>query len=389
MALLNSERPLARSDRHEPVRRLVCSSRSWSSCRRPAATSRFRRARTEVLESSSARPHVRLVVAGRHVLVAHRERDLGLRAAQPFRRRVRVPGRPRSRSRTAPTVRFEDPDGPTARCGSRRVDAARAGGEGTARSSFEVARRADELLVDERRSRDVRVGPVDVWRIPLILRARADRRVVVGERLDGRALGRGAPTDHDGRRRSHLRANHRAARHAIRSKRSASIRRTSCKSRPTRTADGLLIGLLSLDAAAQRAFDVTLHTELAEVFVRRLGAGHPIGVSMWSIVSHLPAVARVVGRMGISDRRCQLLRRSPRKIPGAKMKIKQWAFECGSRPLSSRSARSRCRRAWCTSRCSSAPAPSSAPATPSDEDPTASSSRRFTSCSSRAPTRSP
>jgi hypothetical protein len=49
-----------------------------------------------------------------------------------------------------------------------------------------------------------------------------------------------------------------------------------------------LLGLLSLDAAAQREFDVTLHTDLAEVFVRRLGAEHRIGLSMWAVVSRLP-----------------------------------------------------------------------------------------------------
>ncbi len=53
-------------------------------------------------------------------------------------------------------------------------------------------------------------------------------------------------------------------------------------------AQGLLLGLLSLDATAQREFDVTLHSDLAEVFVRRLGAEHRIGVSMWKIVSKLP-----------------------------------------------------------------------------------------------------
>jgi hypothetical protein len=33
---------------------------------------------------------------------------------------------------------------------------------------------------------------------------------------------------------------------------------------------------------------LTLHTELAEVFVRRVGGGHRIGVSMWAIMSNLP-----------------------------------------------------------------------------------------------------
>jgi hypothetical protein len=52
-------------------------------------------------------------------------------------------------------------------------------------------------------------------------------------------------------------------------------------------AEGLLLGLISLTEADQQ-FDLTLHTDLAEIFVRRLGAEHRIGVSMWSIVSQLP-----------------------------------------------------------------------------------------------------
>ena len=52
--------------------------------------------------------------------------------------------------------------------------------------------------------------------------------------------------------------------------------------------DGLLLGLLSLDSDNLHAFALTLHTDLSEVFVRRLGAEHKIGVSMWSILSQLP-----------------------------------------------------------------------------------------------------
>jgi hypothetical protein len=57
------------------------------------------------------------------------------------------------------------------------------------------------------------------------------------------------------------------------------------------TRTGLLYGLLSLDRASDHVFDVTLHTALAEVFVRRLAAEHRIGVSMWSVVSELPTWA--------------------------------------------------------------------------------------------------
>jgi hypothetical protein len=52
--------------------------------------------------------------------------------------------------------------------------------------------------------------------------------------------------------------------------------------------DSLLLGLLSLNGR-ERAFDITLHTLFAKVFVRRLGAEHAIGASMWSIISRDPA----------------------------------------------------------------------------------------------------
>jgi hypothetical protein len=50
----------------------------------------------------------------------------------------------------------------------------------------------------------------------------------------------------------------------------------------------LLLGLLALNGRAH-AFDLTLHTSLEQVLVRRLGANHAIGASMWSIVSRDPA----------------------------------------------------------------------------------------------------
>jgi hypothetical protein len=50
---------------------------------------------------------------------------------------------------------------------------------------------------------------------------------------------------------------------------------------------GLLLGLVSLDPGAAH-FEVTLHTDLSGVVVRRLGAEHTIGVSMWLVMSKLP-----------------------------------------------------------------------------------------------------
>ena len=86
---------------------------------------------------------------------------------------------------------------------------------------------------------------------------------------------------------------------AINQRRSASIRQTSCSSRPTAVRQGLLIGLLSLDPAAQPQFDLTLHTELAEVSVRRLGARTSRRCVDVGRRVETADLARVVGRVGL------------------------------------------------------------------------------------------
>jgi hypothetical protein len=68
--------------------------------------------------------------------------------------------------------------------------------------------------------------------------------------------------------------------------------------------NALLLGLLAFKGN-DHAFDVTLHTSLAKVLVRRLGAEHAIGASMWSIVSRDPASlalwAALVALIGIAN----------------------------------------------------------------------------------------
>jgi len=134
-------------------------------------------------------------------------------------------------------------------------------------------------------------GPVDLWRIPLIL-----KRVQVGESLTDAIATTdtiGAvrqPIMTDGEVRIFARGLGTRDRYQIQEER---FDPADVVQIPADSGDsGLLLGVLTLDRDAdRRAFDVTMHSALAEVYVRRLGAGHRIGVSMWSIVSQLPTWA--------------------------------------------------------------------------------------------------
>jgi hypothetical protein len=158
------------------------------------------------------------------------------------------------------------------------------------RSSFEVRSAADEVLVATSELVTFESEPVAQWRIPLIV-----ERVQIGESLSDSvaaadALGTIArqPIMTAGDVRMFARAFGIGAdeRYQIKEERfdPADVVQIPADS----GAQGLLLGLLSLDAAAQREFDLTLHSDLSEVFVRRLGAEHRISVSMWKIVSQLP-----------------------------------------------------------------------------------------------------
>jgi hypothetical protein len=159
-----------------------------------------------------------------------------------------------------------------------------------ARSVFEVRSGADESLVETSDLLTFESQPVQHWRIPLIA-----ERVQIGESLSDSvaaadALGTIArqPIMTAGDVRMFARAFGFGAdeRYQIKDERfdPADVVQIPAD----QDQQGLLLGLLSLDADAQREFDVTLHSDLAEVFVRRLGAEHRIGVSMWKIVSQLP-----------------------------------------------------------------------------------------------------
>jgi hypothetical protein len=155
-------------------------------------------------------------------------------------------------------------------------------------SAFEIRSGADELLVSTPELVTFESQPVESWRIPLIVQS-----VRIGEALSDSVAAADAldttarqPIMTEGDVRMFARALWFDERYQIKEERfdPADVVQIPAES----AAEGLLLGLLSLDSAAQREFDLTLHTDLAEVFVRRLGGGHRIGVSMWAIVSKLP-----------------------------------------------------------------------------------------------------
>jgi hypothetical protein len=156
-------------------------------------------------------------------------------------------------------------------------------------STFEIRNGADELLVASRELVTFESLPVESWRIPLIV-----ERVAIGESLSDSvaasdALGTTArqPILIEGEVRVFARALWFDERYQIKEERFDPADVVQMPADPA--ARGVLVGVLSLDAATQqRDFDLTLHTDLAEVFVRRLGGGHRIGVSMWAIMSNLP-----------------------------------------------------------------------------------------------------
>jgi hypothetical protein len=158
-------------------------------------------------------------------------------------------------------------------------------------SDFAMRDASDQLLVDTGDLVTFESGPVDIWRIPLI-----GTRVQIGEFLSesiSTADSLGAvrqPIMTEGDVRIFARSLGRHDRYQVQEERFDPADVVQIPADPA-SDGGLLLGLLSLDRAGQHTFDVTMHTALAEVFVRRLGAEHRIGVSMWSIVSELPTWA--------------------------------------------------------------------------------------------------
>jgi hypothetical protein len=166
-------------------------------------------------------------------------------------------------------------------------------GRDTVASSFEVHDANDELLVETGDLLTFESGSADPWRIPLIL-----HRVQIGASLSesistsdtlGPVL---QPIMLEGDVRIFARSLGSNDRYQIQEESFDAADVVQIPADPTNEGE-LLIGVLSLDRnhEGEHAFDITLHTALAEVFVRRLGAEHLIGVSMWSVVSQLPTWA--------------------------------------------------------------------------------------------------
>jgi hypothetical protein len=158
------------------------------------------------------------------------------------------------------------------------------------RSRFEVRSGADEVLASTSELVTFESLPVTQWRIPLIV-----ERVEIGASLSDSVIAAdtlgGIPrqpimTAGDVRMFARAFGFGVEERYQIKEERFDPADVVQVPADPG--AKGLLLGLLSLDAAAQREFDLTLHSDLAEVFVRRMGAQHVVGVSMWQIMSQLP-----------------------------------------------------------------------------------------------------
>lgn len=164
------------------------------------------------------------------------------------------------------------------------------GGKSASRSAptFEIRNGANELLVATSDLVTFESSPVESWRIPVMV-----ERVQIGESLtDGVAAADALegparqPILTEGDVRMFARALWFDERYQIKEERFDPADVVVIPADPSER--GSLVGLLSLDAGAQSDFDLTLHTELAEVFVGRLGGGHQIGISMWAIMSNLP-----------------------------------------------------------------------------------------------------
>lgn len=159
-----------------------------------------------------------------------------------------------------------------------------------ARTSFELRNEANDLVVATPELLTFESLPVTYWRLPLIV-----RRVQIGDFLrdsvaPAQAVGGGIapqPIMNEGDVRLFARTpffGH--DRYLVQEENFDPADVVQIPAEPRD--DGRLLGLISIDDASGRGFDLTLHTDLAEVFVRRLGAEHRIGVSMWSVVANLP-----------------------------------------------------------------------------------------------------
>ena len=153
-------------------------------------------------------------------------------------------------------------------------------------SAFEIRTQGDGLVARTHDLVTFESSDFDLWRVPLIL-----QRVQIGGFLAETIAaadtlgGSRQPIMTEGDVRIFARTLAFKERYQVKEERFDPADVVQIPADRART--GLLLGLISLDRGA-REFELTLHTDLAEVFVRRLGAEHRIGVSMWLVMSKLP-----------------------------------------------------------------------------------------------------
>jgi hypothetical protein len=247
------------------------------------------RARTEVLtlELESARTYVWWLPAGSYsLLTATEPSGCALRGRHDV---ICEFGQPTALTiKNGATVRFELASQEGEEPPSFSVALGPSAREGPQASLFEIREHGAEVPIATGELLTFESQPVGKWRIPLLV-----ERVQIGESLTEAVAAADAldplarqPIMVGGDVRMFARALWFDERFQVKEER---FDPADVVQLPADAANReRLLGLLSLDAAAQREFDVTLHTDLAEVFVRRLGAEHRIGLSMWAVVSRLP-----------------------------------------------------------------------------------------------------
>jgi hypothetical protein len=176
-------------------------------------------------------------------------------------------------------------------------------------TSFEIRGNNDEPLAATSDYVGYESAPVERWRIPLTL-----THLQIGESLRDNVI---APDDEGAREPIMLRGNVRIfARRAFSTGNRYQVQEERFDPADVvqvpepRENSALLLGLLSLNAS-DNAFDLTVHTDGTRILVRRLGAGHAIGASMWSIVSKDPAMlalwAALIALLGLTNYHSQRL----------------------------------------------------------------------------------
>ncbi|HVS22439.1 MAG TPA: hypothetical protein VMU03_01835 [Gammaproteobacteria bacterium] len=254
-------------------------------------------ARSEVVELAldPQREYVWELPAGSYSLLVAKPAE-GCNASAAFEVVCRYPEPSYLTIRHGATVRLEAlPPGDDGDDGPRFIvsimplePTRKAAGAGGEKSTFEIRSARDELRAATTELVSYESGAVKLWRIPLVL-----RRVQIGESLAENVI---APDTSTARQPIMTEGNVRIfARRVFGGSNRYEVQEEHFDPADIVQIPGerergnsLLLGLLSLNGG-ERAFDVTLHTEFAKVYVRRLGAEHAIGASMWSIVSHDPA----------------------------------------------------------------------------------------------------